>query len=186
MRSKALVVAAVILAEAVAFVFAARLINPFLVILGVMVMSGVGLWMAKRKGPSLVGESVNEFTSSLLVGESLDGTDANNKGRAALSDKTLQLAGIAMLVIPGIVTGVIGALLMVNPIRALLIPVVGNKVNALFPDDAVGGMFGPSFRTFLGGIDPTFRRQDVVDVSSVKKDPGQGSTSETPARPELK
>lgn len=150
-----------------------------------MAASGFGLWMALRRGPSLVGQAINEFTSTLLVGESLDGSDPKTNAHAALSDRTLRLFGIAMLVVPGLLTAAIGLALLVAPIRALLIPIAGSKVNSLFPNDLKDGLFGPSFRTILGGIDPTFRRGDVVDVSSVKKDSAEESTRDTPARPEL-
>lgn len=72
------------------------------------------------------------------------------------------------LAFPGMLTGVIGSVLFVGPVRSLLAPSLGSRLSGLLPAEALGG------RSFM------YRRahdRDVVDATATVKDPARPPAS---------
>ncbi len=146
------------LAELGVFVFAANRFGVFGLLLVVAALSAVGVMYLVRLAPSLVRSSIDEGLSGQLVG-----------------DRALKIFGGFLLAFPGLLTGIVGALLFVSPVRSALRPLAASRLGKFVPSDlseSFGSLFGAS------------RRRDVVDVTATTKPPSRDNAP-TGTRPEL-
>ena len=159
----ALVFVAVAFLEFVVFSLAATRVNVLLLIVVVGALSAAGVTYLFRQTAGMVRQSIEDLaTATPGVGRDL-------------GDRGLQVLGGLLLVFPGLVTGALGGLLLVSPVRAAVRPAIGSRLARLFPAE-----LSASF----ADVNRVFRRRDVVDVDSVRKDP-DGSPSNPSTPPEL-
>lgn len=158
------VFAALTVVELVVFLFAASRVNVLLLILVVVALSVSGLVFFFRQTAGLIRESVEEVVS------------ARNGAQRQLGDRALRVCGAALLAFPGLVTGLFGALLMLQPVRTLVRPLIGSRLARLVPTE----LSGP-----ITDLNRAFRRRDIVDVDLVNRDP-DGSPTNPSAPPELR
>lgn len=149
--------------ELLVFALAAGRFGILLMLLVVVATSAFGASLLFRQTAGLVRDSVEELasTSSARTGQ--------------LGDRGLRVAAGLLLVFPGLVTGALGALLLVPPVRSAVKQVVGRRLNRLIPTDVASP---------FADLDRMFRRRDVVDVDAIRRDP-DGSQTDTTAPPEL-
>jgi UPF0716 family protein affecting phage T7 exclusion len=154
------VLAVATLAEFAFFVFAASRFNPFLVALVALACSVLGFRLLFTRIPLL------------LAPQSAPGPDR------PLVDAGLQMVGAGLLIMPGLLTAALGGLLFVPPVRWLLAPVVGSRLERLYPISSFETLLRRSaspWSPFSTG-NPA-RRGDVVDVTGTAKDSPRGSAS---------
>ena len=158
---------AVAAVELLVFALAAGRVGVLLLLLVVAALSASGSVLLFRQTADMVQRSVEGVVSSDSRAKESDG--------AAFSDAGLRLAGGALLAFPGLITGLIGGLLLLRPVRSAVRPLLGARLVALFP-----AADGASFND----LDRVFRRRDVVDVDAIKRNP-DGPSSNSTAQPEL-
>ena len=158
------VFAVLTLVELVVFAFAVTRFNALVVILLVLASSAFGMSFLFRQTAGMLRRSVEDMAS------------AGHGVEADLGDRSLHVAGAALLSFPGLVSGFAGALLMVSPARSALRPLIGSRISRRIPAE---------YSAPMADLDRLFRRHDVVDVEAVRKDP-QGSSANTSAPPELR
>jgi UPF0716 protein FxsA len=158
---------AVAAVELLVFALAAGRVGVLLLLLVVAALSASGSVLLFRQTADMVQRSVEGVVSSDSRAKESDG--------AAFSDAGLRLAGGALLAFPGLITGLIGGLLLLQPVRSAVRPLLGVRLVALFP-----AADGASFND----LDRVFRRRDVVDVDAIKRNP-DGPSSNSTAQPEL-
>lgn len=152
------------LGEIAFFVLAARLVDVMLLTLVTVGLSALGLVLLFRRTSGLVRRSVEDVLSAA------PGADGN------IGDRGLKILGGALLVFPGLLTGLIGGLLLLRPVRTAVRPAIGARLSRLIPANISAQM---------ADFNRVVRRRDVVDVDSVKKDP-DGSSRYPSAPPELR
>ncbi len=170
------VFAALTLIELAVFALAASQVQPLLLVLFVVASSIFGLRLFFRFSTEIVRSSVEDISAA--------GGSAPAASRQ-LGDRAMKVAGAALLSFPGLLTGLIGALLMLPPFRSLIRPLIGSRLSRRMPAES---------STPLTDLDQLFRRSryaggdvvdvQAVDVTAIRKDPG-GSSTQTSAPPEL-
>ena len=181
----ALVVAALILVELAVYLLAAARFGPLAISLLVLALSMVGLWFLIKQAPGLVARTLREmadgFNAQMAERLGLSGLDHTVGGagpdEATVADRTVKVVGAGLLAFPGLLTGAVGLLLFVGPVRGVVASSLGSRLASLIPAGALGG------RSF----DVRSARQDVVDVTATVKDPAPPSWSahrqgQTPSR----
>lgn len=158
---------AVAAVELLVFALAVGRVDVLLLLLVVAALSAFGSVTLFRQTADMVQQSVEGVLSSDPRAKELRGP--------AFSDAGLRLAGAALLAFPGLITGLVGGLLLLQPVRSAVRPLLGARLVALFP--AAGGV--PR-----NDLDRMFRRRDVVDVDAIKRNP-DGPSSKSTAQPEL-
>lgn len=163
------VVAVASLAEVVFFVALASRFNPILVALIGLACTVLGFRLFITHLPRVVA----------AVAHSAEPVAPGPSGRQSpVVDAGLQVVGAGLLIMPGFLTAALGGLLFVPPVRWLLAPYVGGRLERRFSTASLGS---PLFRWTPGG---PARRGDIVDVTATAKDSSPGSTSVGP-HPEL-
>lgn len=162
------VLAVATLAEFGFFLVVASRFNPFLVVLVALACSVLGFRLMFSRIPRL------------LTPDSSPGVDR------PLVDAGLQVIGAGLLIMPGLLTAALGGLLFVPPVRWLLAPVVGSRLERLVPISSLETLL---FRSCASPRSPfstgnPAHRGDVVDVTATVKDSPRGSASAS-TRPEL-
>lgn len=157
------------LAEFVVFVVAAGRFGVLSLMAVVAVLSAVGFVLVASQARSMVRTTVDEVTSSSTAAQ------VGDQSIERVGDQGLRLLGALLLAFPGLLTGAIGALLFVDPVRSALRPLVAGRLARFVPTD-------PS--ASLGGLAGAFRRRDVVDVTYRAKGSPR-DTASTGTRPEL-
>ncbi len=165
--------------ELAVFALAASQAQPLVLVLCVVASTLIGLKLFFRLSTELVRSTVESTVGDNSVGGPAAATDHQ------LADRAMKLAGAALLSFPGLLTGLIGAFLMIAPVRSLIRPVVGSRLSRRMPAES---------STPLADLDQLFRRGshaggdvldvEAVDVTAIRKDPG-GSSEQTSAPPEL-
>lgn len=123
-------VVAYLLIEIVAFIAVAHYWSIFGAILLVLASTGLGTVMAMRGASRAMAGSV--------------------RGRAG--DAALAAGAVALLLVPGIVTGALGLLLLIPPVRTAVRPVIGAVIKRSFPAVTAVSMLR---RRTMPGADPT-------------------------------
>lgn len=155
----ALAAFALILAEIVVFGLVVRALGAAFVVLGSLVLAGIGTLIVRRQIPELVNSGRTVLTS-LGLGLGADGQPEQLSDRAMLA-----IAGV-LLIVPGLITGAVGATLLLPPVRASVRRFSRNRFAHLVPSG-----FGVPF-TVGGEAASRHRgtRVDVVDVDVVSED----------------
>lgn len=156
--------------EIVVAVYVASLIG-WLNTLGLVVLFSIlGLVLLKVEGVAALGE----IRRDLYEGKS---------PTRGLVDGGLRLIGALLLILPGLLSGVLGILLLIPPIRAALVPVVTRRLAdsaaARVSRSRVGRVIVATGGRFSGGSAPMndrSRNGDYIDVEGW--DVGQGDTAE--------
>jgi UPF0716 family protein affecting phage T7 exclusion len=127
------------------------LIGPMPTLLLVLVSGIVGAALARREGVHLLGELSNELRQGIPPGE-------------RLMEGVLVVTGGLLLVIPGVLTDIVGVLLMVRPTRRWLAPRVLQALASRFDLDVkLGADAVDAARADAGdaGDDKVRHRRDV-------------------------
>jgi UPF0716 family protein affecting phage T7 exclusion len=155
------VLAVATLAEFAFFVFAASRFNPFLVALVALACSVLGFRLLFTRIPLLLAQQSSPGPDRPLV------------------DAVLHVVGAGLLIMPGLLTAALGGLLLfVPPVRWLLAPVVGSRLERLYPISSLETLLRRSaspWSPFSTG--KPAHRGDVVDVTGTAKDSPRGSAS---------
>ncbi len=154
------------LVELGVFALAATVADVLLLLLVLVASSVFGLFFLFRQTSGMIRRTLVDTGPSTSPGGDL----------GQLGDDGLKLLGGALLVFPGLATGLIGLLLLLPPVRAAVRPLAGARLSRLVPIEFSASMFE---------VNRAFRRRDVVDVNAVKKDP-EGSPPKPTAPPELR
>ena len=109
------------LVELGVFALVATRVNVLLLILVVVASSAFGLAFFFRQTAGLVRRSVEDIVN------------AGHGIETELGDRSLRLAGAALMVFPGLLTALFGALLMVPPVRAAVRPAIGSRISRRIP-----------------------------------------------------
>jgi UPF0716 protein FxsA len=125
-----LVFVLVVLAEILAFVGVWHLIGFGLTFLLLLVLSGVGVWLLRREGT----RAWRRFRAA---------ADAGERPGPDLARSVVGLVAAILIAVPGFVTGLLGLLLLVPPVRVL----AGRGAMALttrrLSSSVAGDLFGP-------------------------------------------
>lgn len=168
-----MVLGAVASVELLVFALAVGRFDVLLLVLVVAAVSAFGSVYLFRQTADIVQRSVEGVMSPESRAKQDLGGHA--EGVSPLGDAGLRLAGGVLLVFPGLVTGLFGGLLLLQPVRSAVRPLIGARLAGLFPTDRVAP---------LNELDRMFRRRDVVDVDAIKRNP-DGPSSNSTAPPEL-
>jgi len=133
-----LVLAAV---EIAIFIVVGRAIGAGLTILLVLATSLVGAWALRRVGPR---------SWRAVRDEVREGRPPGN----ATAEGLLALAGGILLVVPGFLTDVIGAVLLVPAVRRLIRGFVSRRVTSRMPPEVANQFFGPRRVRARAGSNP--------------------------------
>ncbi|MGB5757142.1 MAG: FxsA family protein [Acidimicrobiales bacterium] len=155
------------LVELGVFALAATVADVLLLLLVLVASSVFGLFFLFRQTSGMIRRTLVDTRSS---------TASPGGEPGQLGDGGLKLLGGALLVFPGLATGLVGLLLLLPPVRAVVRPLVGARLSRLVPIE---------FSASMSEVNRAFRRRDVVDVNAVKKDP-EGSPPKPTAPPELR
>ncbi|MDH3302962.1 MAG: FxsA family protein [Acidimicrobiia bacterium] len=150
--------AAVFAAELLVFVVVAGRLGLPVASLIAVVASVVGVRQLFRSAPVAIARSFQDLSDA--AGRPATGPSAD----LAVADRALVVAGALLLAFPGLLTGAIGIVLFVGPVRRLLAPSLGSRLSSLLPAGALGG------RSFA-------HRRDVVDATATVKDPARPPAS---------
>ena len=147
------------IAEFLFFVLAATQVDVLLLMLFMAAVSAWGVVFLFRQTADVVQSSLGALSRA-------------PGGATDLGDRGMRLLAGVLLVFPGFLTGAVGGLLLLSPVRAAARPVVGSRLGRLLPPD-------------VAGLGRAFRRRDVLDVVAVPKDP-EGTTKKPAPPPELR
>lgn len=162
-RGVAASVAAVFAAELLVFVAVADRFGILATSLVLILASAVGVRLLAHVASTAVARSLQDL-SDAATGRPSTAPTAD----PTAADRALQFAGALLVTFPGLLTGAIGSVLFVGPVRRLLAPSLGSRLTGLLPAGAVGG------RSFA------YRRahaRDVVDATATVKDPARPPAS---------
>lgn len=152
--------------ELAAFALAATVVDVLLLVLVLVALSAVGGLFLTRQTSGLVRRSFED-----VVG-------ASPSAPRQIGDRGLRFLGGVLLLFPGLVTGVIGGLLLLSPVRSAVRPVIGARFGALVPAELSAALAditrNPRRRS-------PFAAGDIVDVDATIKD--RGGTAPSPAAP---
>ncbi len=158
---KSLSIFAFVLAEFYASALVIRSIG-----FGFAIVASIALGML---GMNLLRRNLREATATPLTGSGLSGNGLNGGADGlvgSLTNNALASFGAALLIIPGVISTIAGAFLLLPPARKLVSPLVAGRVKAFAPPEAMAG--ADLFTKFSQGTrraDPT-----VVDVDVVETD----------------
>ena len=129
-------------------------------------MSALGVVLLKREGASVWRRANTEMAAGRVP-------------TGALLDGVMVLVGGTLLVIPGFVTGVVGLLLLLPPVRTLLRPALLAWMTARAARAVRGGRIGGVFVDTGVGADGRVHRRtttfgDVIDSEGWDVTPGSG------------
>jgi UPF0716 protein FxsA len=96
----------------------ARVIGGGATVLLVLVLSVAGLWLLRREGLGAIRDLRSRRPGSLAP--------------SAAADRALKVVAALLLVFPGLLTGVVGLLLLVPPVRAAVAAVLGRRLRRRF------------------------------------------------------
>ncbi|MDH3679264.1 MAG: FxsA family protein [Acidimicrobiia bacterium] len=164
----ALAAFAVILAEFFVFGLAVRAVGLGVVLLASVVAALAGGALIRHQVPALLAGGREALRSFGLGVEQLDTGDAADRavGRALLT------IGGLLLIVPGLLTGAVGALLVLPPIRMWLRGPTRRRLARYVPEGLASPF--PAGTAFRRG---SFR-VDVVDVDVVSEDVPQSAPPE--------
>jgi UPF0716 protein FxsA len=129
--------------ELLVFTLVARWLGPGLTILLMIATSALGLWLLRREG----AKSWRAFRDSLLEGRP--------PGRSA-TEGLLVLVGGILMVLPGFVGDLVGALLVAPPTRRIAVQWAESAVARRLTPAAATSLFGPrTVRVRTGTPRPT-------------------------------
>lgn len=152
--------------ELLVFALAAGLVDVMLLLLVVVALSAGGSVLLFRQTARIVRSAEGVLSSP---------PRPSSDPQPATTDAGLHLAGSALLAFPGLVTGLFGALLQLQPVRSAVRPLA---------EAAVAGP-PPAPETASGiDLDRSARRPVVVGVDATERNPA-GPSSESTAQPEL-
>ncbi|MGF1598594.1 MAG: FxsA family protein [Acidimicrobiales bacterium] len=160
----ALAVFVVVVTEIVLFGAMARVVGVIPVVVVSMAAAVVGMVLIRRN----VGRLVTGGIGPLLEGD----TSASVAG-----DRLLRALAGLLLIVPGLLTGLTGAVLLLPPVRALVGAQARRRLARFIPSD-LGLPFVPNGWSRTGSRS-RFWAADVVDVDVVREEPT------TSAPPEL-
>ena len=89
-----------------------------------------GVSLFRRVGASLIEASVATAMQNADVSD-IGGTPPSTRARRndpGTADRAMMLFGALLMIVPGIVTGVLGLLLFLPPVRALVRPIVLHRI----------------------------------------------------------
>lgn len=116
-----------VVVEYLAATQAASVIGGQAVVLTLILLTAGGIALFRRVGALLLEASVaTAMRNSGLAQTGPPGLDTNGSGRTA--DRAMMLFGALLMIIPGLVTGLVGLLLFLPPVRALARPVVLHRI----------------------------------------------------------
>lgn len=172
MSRPAVALFALVAIEYVAITQLAAAIGGARAALVMLVLSLIGIMSFRGVGAAFLESSV----ASAMQGAGLQNTPGaerfatadDSAGKAA--DRAMMLFGALLLIVPGIVTGVVGALFFLPPVRALARPVVLHRIQP---------WIRPNLRFARGTMG--FGR-DVVDVDIVDDPSDEPPSSRTELR----
>ena len=161
---KALGIFAFVLAEFYASALVIRSIG-----FGIAVLASIGLGFL---GMNLLRRTLAKASASPF--EAAVGSEGGAEGIvSSLADRALAGFGAVLLIIPGVISTIIGALLLISPARTLISPLVAGRMKSFAPPEAMAG--ADLFTKFSQGA----RRSDptVVDVDVVETDVADSNDS---------
>ena len=154
-----LLLVAVVVAEIAVFALAARFIGVLWTLLLVAVTSLAGAVALRRVGV----RAWRRFRAAVAAGRA-PGVEA--------TDGVLGLTGAVLLLVPGLLTDVVGALLVLPPTRRLARLGAQRVAEHHLPSGLVGELFGP--RTVR------LRRRDTTAAAQSHRHHGDGGSDEPP------
>ncbi len=152
----AVVVFALVVAEIFVFGLAVGWFGVVAVLVGSLLASAVGAWIIRRQISALVVSGRDLVATDL---GSMAGARVGDRGRGI--DRAIVALGGLLLVVPGLITGFAGLLLLLPPIRAA----IGRSARVRIAQFVPVGWHGSS-------------RVDVVDVDVVSEDTPQSAPPE--------
>jgi UPF0716 protein FxsA len=163
------VLAAVVVAvlEIIVFVLVARWIGLAWTVLLVLIASLLGGWLLRREG-------VRAWRRFRAVAE------AGQPPGAQVVDGLVGLVGALLLAVPGLLTGLSGAVLLVPPVRKLLARRAERTAERRLSPAAVGDLFGPR-RVRVQRGDPI--REPAAEPPQAQPPVGAGPAAPGPAEP---
>lgn len=174
----ALAVFALVVAEYFVFAFAARLLGASAVVWISLAAAVVGFILVRRSFAAMVVAGVQP-----LQADTRESSVAS--GSAAAQHGLLVVAGI-LLVIPGLLSGAVGAALLLPPVRTLLRLRLRNRLDGLISRRLVGP---DGLTVSFGNGGAFFGRRDVIDVDlhaeGTSPDHSANDDDPTTAPPEL-
>lgn len=117
-------------AEIVLFIVAARWIGVAWTLGLALAVSVFGAWLLRREGV----RGWRRFRAALAE---------HRPPGVEVSDGLVGLAAAVLLVVPGFLTGVVGLLLLLPPVRALARASIRRGAERRIPSTAAGDLFGP-------------------------------------------
>ena len=162
-RGVAASVAAVFVAELLVFVAVSGRIGLLATAVITLVASVVGVGRLVRIAPTAIVRSFQDL-SDAAIGRPSPGPSVD----LAVADRALHVAAALLLAFPGLLTGAIGSVLFVGPVRRRLAPSLGSRLSGLLPAGALDG------RSFVYRRAPA---RDVVDATATVKDPARPPAS---------
>jgi UPF0716 protein FxsA len=114
----ALVLLLVPVVEIAVAVAVAHVIGGGVTVLLVLASSVAGLWLLRREGLGAIGDLRSRRPGSLAP--------------TAAADRALKVVAALLLVFPGLLTAVLGLLLLVPPVRAAVAAVLGRRLRHRF------------------------------------------------------
>lgn len=127
-------------AEFVAFITVGYLIGPLWAVLLVVLASLAGLVLLRREGLRAWRRFREAATSGSATGA---GSNAGNPPGPRVTDGLVGLGGALLLAVPGLVSGVVGALLLVPPVRRFARGRVQARAERWMSSAEAGQVFGP-------------------------------------------
>ena len=150
-------------------------IGGLLTLVMLIAMSALGVWVLKRQGASVWRKANAEMA-------------AGRPPTTQLLDGALVLVGGSLLVIPGFITGILGLVLLLPPVRALLRPAMLAWLASRAAKAARSGrMRGVFVNTGVGADGRMYQRTatfgDVIDSDGWDVTPGGGPTADSTLPP---
>jgi UPF0716 protein FxsA len=161
------------LAEVVTFVLAIRAFGPLFVVLGSIVLALVGMAVVRRQLPALLG-SGQDFVASF--GFSADDDESSDHQALRATDRALATLGGLLLIVPGFLTGLAGAVLLLPPFRALVREFARRRFAQIVPAGFGASFPANGFASRWRG----FSGSDVIDVDVVSEDTPRTARRELP------
>ncbi len=123
---------------------------------------GAGLTILVLLGLSALGLNLLRSRGALAINSALSSVSAGRKvNEDEVADKGIELLAALLLFLPGFVSGAVGLVLQVRPLRRLISPHLAHRL--------------PSFST-ASGFGQVFRRGDVIDVDGSERGPSNSTT----------
>ena len=126
----AVVVFVLVALEFVALTQLADAIGGFQTVLVLIGLSVVGVALFRRVGASLIEVSVATAMQNAGIDNvaGMPRPSATVTGEPRTSDRAMMLFGALLMIIPGVVTGLLGLLFFLPPVRAIARPIVLHRI----------------------------------------------------------